>query len=387
MMECPMSLSKHVTKFVGLALLLAGAACDPRVVVFKPPVEVDPLPLAAEPSSTAQADRLVGEQWNLDKVGLDAAARRSLTGSKAITIAILSTGIDYNHEDLRGRVSVNEGEMKRAEPGSTIFTNNVDDDLNGLVDDIVGYDVVENDGFAFDRHGAGTAAAGIIAAQRDNGKGIAGIMSEVTLYPVRYINDQGQTNPFYLVRALEIASKAKPHLVYLQTTSIRLGGEEGTAEVAEVEIAAIRKQLGVLHAMGIPVVMGAGNDNTLFGLSRIDQVFRQFDNVVVVTASDSQDNKAFVANQSAQYVTTAAPGEDILTTKPNNSYGKVSSTACAAAHVVGAWGLVLAKNGSTPYSRVVQAILSENASDQPAGLLQASLGHNRLNVPKLVGAL
>ncbi len=381
-----MSLSNHVTKFVGLALLLMGAACDPRVIVFKPPVEVDPLPLPSE-TATQEADRLVGEQWNLEKVGLDAAARRAHLGSKSISIAVLSTGIDYNHEDLRGSVSINEAEIKRTEPGSTIYVNDVDDDRNGLVDDIVGYDVVKNDGFAFDRHGAGTAAAGIIGARSNNGKGIAGIMSEVTLYPIRYINDEGQTNPFYLVKALEVAAKVKPQIVYLQTTSVHLGGEESSPEVVDLEIGAIRKQLTALNAMGIPVVMGAGNDNTLFGLSRIDQAFRQFENVVIVTASDAQDNRTFVANHSAQYVTTAAPGEEVLTTKPNNGYGKISSTAAAAAHVAGAWGLVLAKRGNLPYGKVVQALLSGPASDQPTGLVQASLGHNRLNVPKLIGAL
>ena len=122
---------RGLAKFVSLGLLLGTAACDGRVIVFKPAVEVDPLPQEAEAMASPQEDARAKEQWNLDKIGLNLEARRKLAGSKTVTIAILSTGIDYNHEDLRGRVAVNQAEMKPSEPGSSIFMNNLDDDRNG----------------------------------------------------------------------------------------------------------------------------------------------------------------------------------------------------------------------------------------------------------------
>src|SRR5690606_25508546 len=149
---------------------------------------------------------------------------------------------DYNHEDLIGQVAINKAEITEAvdiKPS----VNYKDDDDNGLVDDIVGYDVVDGDGLAYNRHGTGTAVAGIIAAKA-NGYGIRGIVDSVSLYPIRYINENGQSDIPKLVQALEIALKQKSDVVFVQSLDLPMGGGMGAADVAGIEGQMLSKVLG-----------------------------------------------------------------------------------------------------------------------------------------------
>ena len=98
--------------------LLLLAACTAREIVFKPAAQIDPLP-ATEAVATAGVDPLASAQWNLRKIGLDAAALATAGGSATLTIAVLSTGVDYNHEDLVGRIAINQQELAAALPTLT----------------------------------------------------------------------------------------------------------------------------------------------------------------------------------------------------------------------------------------------------------------------------
>src|SRR5262249_45701007 len=122
-------------------------------------------------------------------------------------------------------------------------------------------------------------------------------------------------------------------------------------------------------------------------IREIDRFFRRYDNVIVVTSSDQNDERAFIANQSPQHVTTAAPGEHVTTTKLGNAYGPVSSTAAAAAHVAAAYGLVVARRGAIPYSQVIDGLVSDKGGDLVPALSLVSLGRNRLNISKLLSIL
>ena len=373
---------KHISSVVAVALLATTFACQQKTVVFKPRPELDPAPNLVSPPQLRGSDPMFAQQWNLSKIGYaPGSSGNILTGSPSVTIAVLSTGIDYTHEDLADRIAVNLNELTSPQ-GSTAIGNGLEDDANSLVDDVVGYDVVDQDGFAFDRVGPGTAVAGIIAARQDNSKGIMGMMSDVRIYPVRYINDNGQTNLVWLNQALDVAIIARPQVIFIQTADLQIAAGQTDPKVAAVELASLRTRLDRIKGMGIPVVLGAGNDNSLFGLRPVHDLLRQFDNVVVVTASDVTDQKALIANFSPQYVTTAAPGSDIYTTLPGNRYGMVTSASYGAAHVAGAIGLVYAQFGPKPYREVIEKLLAPGTSDPLPQFATMTLGRNRLNLAK-----
>lgn len=370
-------------KLITCSLLVVLAGCTEKTIVYKPSAELDPLPPTAEPGpeEAAGADPLLERQWSLERIG---AADIEDAGNANLVIAVLSTGVDYTHPDLAGRVHINQREITPQGPNSPLWTNSTDDDDNGLVDDIVGYDVVSSDGFAFDRHGAGTALAGVIAARQDNGRGVSGILADCRIYPVRYINDNGQTSVYHLLRALDVAAAIRPHVILLHIGQLNLGGRFGDGEVRDVELAALRGKLAQLHTLQIPIIVGAGQNNAVFGTRPFDAVLSSFDNIAVVTSSDADDQLQFLANHSGQYVTTTAPGTDIVSTGLSNGYRTSSSTTLAAAHVAAAIGAVIARHG--PRQDLVQRLSDPAASDEVASLALASIGRNRLNIARYLAS-
>jgi subtilisin family serine protease len=351
---------------------------------------MDPMPKQAEPLGEFRKDPKVSEQWNLKKVGLDEATINSeeFQGNYNVKVALLSTGVDYNHEDLIGQIAVNEAEITEKFVGEGRKVNRKDDDENDLVDDVVGYDVVDGDGFAYDRHGAGTAAAGIIAARRGNGKGVVGLMGKVSIYPIRYINDNGQSNVGYLASALELVEKVKPDVVYIQSVELALGGLRYNEEVATVELDVLETRFKALKELAIPVIIGAGDALGNFGNERIHQMITRYDNVVVVTATDKEDQLPLLANSSFENVMTAAPGENVLTTKPFNKYGVVHGTAYAAAHVTAAYALAKSLYGAhLTYEEINPVLVSAEGSDVVPNMSRFSRGGNRLNISRFLSAL
>jgi subtilisin family serine protease len=383
----PMKLAKllrigAVISAFGSGLVFGG--CTQTVIVYKPSPTVSPLPnMECEKTDQAGvADPMIKDQWSLKQLGLvseDGVLQKEiLGGNKNVKIALLSTGVDYNHEDLCGQISVDSSQIipkaagEKMEPGDRTKP-------------VVGWNVVENDGFAFDRHGAGTAVAGIIAAKQNNGKGIAGLMTNVNIFPVKYINDNGQTSIPWLVSALDVALKAEPHVIYLQTAQIQIGGSNRDKEAAKAEIDILTAALKRVQAAKIPIVVGAGDSMDVFGAQELDNVFKSFDNVLVITAIDKDSQLSIMANMEPQSVLTAAPGEGVLTTKLGNKYGEVSGTAYAAAHVTAAIGLARATLGERmDYRKITMLLLSGKASEQVPGLTRFTRGGNRLQIAKFV---
>lgn len=370
-------------------------ACTQTVIVYKPPKHIDPMPIleseARRVSQSQGPDPLNKDQWGLERVGInkqELSENPDLKGNYNIRVAILSTGIDYNHKDLIGQVHINRDEITKEGLADRKSINQKDDDNNGLIDDIVGYDVVDNDGLAYDRHGAGTAVAGIIAAKTNNSVGVSGIMKEVSLYPIRYINENGQTNLANLLKALDVALTAKPHVIFIQQMQLQLGGERSEPGQAAAEVALLKAKLNKFRQEKTPIVIGAGEDVEAFGGNSIDKILREYDNIIIVTSSDKEDDLAFIARHSFTAVHTAAPGEDILTTQPHDKYGEVSGTAYAAAHVAAALALAKAKYGNKKStSDLVSALISEDGGDYVRSLDRYSRGGNRLNIVKYLSSL
>ncbi len=382
---------KKALAIAALSLAMLSIGCE-RIILYKPAAQIDPMPKSEIPETIDQLDPMAEEQWYLSQIGATPEYLKSgaLQGNYNVKVAILSTGIDYNHEDLVGQIQVNKKEITDDRPGLKDYEklNQKDDDGDGLVDNIVGWDFVDGDGFAFDRHGAGTAAAGIIAAKQNNGIGITGLMNKVSLYPIRYIDNNGQTNVVNLVSALDLSAKIKPDVIYLQNIDVYTKAPGIGGPVDEAEIKVIEKSLEAIEKAGIPLIIGAGETMAEFGVRNIEKTFLQFENVIVVTSTNKTDNKSFLAAQGFATVMTAAPGEELLTTKPKNTYDKVSGTAYAAAIVTGAFAQAISKIGQkVDYKELNSLLLSGDSSDRIPHLMGVNRGGNRINIQKLLTQL
>ncbi len=367
--------------------VFSGVACTRTVILFKPKPNIDPMPSSSACPQKNEEDPLAKDQWTLPQLGLtpELIKAGAANGNANVRIAILSTGVDYNHEDLCGQVAINKSEITQKAAGDKPDVNQIDDDGDGLVDNVVGYDVVDGDGFAYDRHGAGTAVAGVIAANQSNGAGITGLMKQVTLLPVRYIDNNGQTSVGALSAALSAAIKLKPHVVFLQTAQIQLGGHEQNSMQIADELTLVRGYFDKLRAAKIPVIVGAGDDMSQFGATEMDKMLKSYENVLVVTALDKEGKRTLLANIHNQDVVTAAPGEAILTLKPGNKYGEVSGTAYAAAHLTAAVGLARAQLGDRmEITKVINALVSVNGSEPDVALERDTRGGTRLQIVKFL---
>lgn len=380
---------KNLAILLGLVLASLSVGCTQYVILFKPPAQLDPLPKLKSEKVATQEDKET-LSWNMTNVGLTEEALRdnsSLKGNVNIKVAILSTGVDYNHEDLIGQVAVNKAEITEAvdiKPS----VNYKDDDDNGLVDDIVGYDVVDGDGLAYDRHGAGTAVAGIIAAKA-NGYGIRGIVDNVSLYPIRYINENGQSDIPKLVQALEIALKQKADVVFVQSLDLPMGGGMGAADVAGIEAQMLSKILGEFSKTETPIVVGAGESLQEFQETALGKLFSQYLNVIAVTSVDQDGKLGLLANRGNRSVEIAAPGDKVLSTAPGNKYETVRGTAYAAAHVVGAIALAKAQFGESLKlsEHILPAITSPKANTPNDYIEFAVKSGSVLNIPKFLSAI
>jgi len=365
-------------------------ACSQTIVLFKPKPNIDPMPktAACAPPAPDTDDPLFKDQWALTQLGLSQEALKSslVQGNANVRIAVLSTGVDYNHEDLCGQISTNSRELVEKAPGDRAdVMNREDDDGNGLVDDVVGYDVVDGDGFAFDRHGAGTAVAGIIGANQRNGIGIAGLMKQVTMVPIRFIDNNGQTSIGNLASALNAALILKPHVVFLQTAQLQLGGHGQDSGQISDELGLVKGYFNRLRDAKIPVVVGAGDDMSTFGSTEMDKLLRSYDNVFVVTAVDKDGRRTLLANVHTQDVVTAAPGEAVISLKPGNQYGEVNGTAYAAAHLTAALGLARAQLAERMDAvKIANILVSSKGSEADQGLERDTRGGTRLQLVKFL---
>lgn len=271
-------------------------------------------------------DTRFAEQWALSntgqsggQLGSDIGARaawRSTTGSPRVTVAVIDGGVDFTHPDLAG----NQWENARER------VNNRDDDNNGLVDDLHGWDWVTQSNRITDPSGHGTAVAGIIAAEGNNGEGVAGVMWRAGLMSLRVLDATGTGDVAAAVEAIDYAVEEGAHVINLSW------GTDG-------ESLALKDAIERAGRSGVLVVCSAGNDGrNIDGAPYYPASFR-LPNVIAVAATDNGDRLAAWSNWGALAVSVAAPGGDILTTQPGGGYRTMTGTSAAAPVVSGIAGL------------------------------------------------
>lgn len=296
-------------------------------------VEGDPRIRFAEPNHLYELEGartpndLKPELWGLHNTGqgggvadadIDAPEAWAITTGSRETgpiIAILDSGVDLNHPDLVRNLWTNPGEI----PG-----NGIDDDGNGVVDDVHGFDARHQTGAPQDEHSHGTHVAGTIAAEGNDGKGIVGVNWEARLMPVRIFDKDGKTDAATILRGVTYATRMGARL-----TSNSWGGGNYNQSIKEAFEAS-----PALH------IMASGNSKK--NNDAVPHYPSSYDlpNKVVVAATDRKDGLARFSNYGATSVDLAAPGVDIYSTVPGGGYASKSGTSMATPHVTGAAALV-----------------------------------------------
>jgi subtilisin family serine protease len=299
-------------------------------------------------------DPSFGDQWGLSKVQA-AAAWEKISGSTDIVVAIIDTGIDYQHEDLADNIWKNEKE---------IAGNGIDDDKNGFIDDISGWDFFNKDNDPRDDNGHGTHLAGIIGAAVNNKKGITGIGWNPQIMPLKCLgaNSQG---------ALADAA-----------SGIRYAVDNG-AQVINISWSAKRGSdkefsdaLKYAYQKNVTVIASAGNDN-----DDADEYFpANAESVITVAATGKDDNRSSFSNQG-NVVAISAPGEKIKTTVLGNKYEYFKGTSLSAAFVSGLSALLLAEKKSLNPDEI-RIILQNSADDLGDAGWDKNFGAGRVNADK-----
>jgi hypothetical protein len=319
---------------------------------------------AAENGPREPNDPLYSAQWSLDKI--DAAEAWDIsTGGLPTIVAVVDSGVDYNHRDLRDNMWVNQAELAGLA--------GVDDDRNGYVDDIYGYNFVYNNADPIDDHGHGTHCAGIIAAGGNNGLDIAGICRNTKIMAVKFLGSLGEGTTADAVLSIYYAVANGADIISCSWGS----GEESRA---------LQDAIDYAYSQGVFMVAAAGNDNS-------DQPYYPagYPHVISVTATDSDDKKWSLSNYG-DWIDIAAPGVDILSlraagTSQGSSYGQyttfMSGTSMAAPHVAGACAFLLSANPLLTYAKLYDMLVKTTDPIAP-GICDSN---GRLNLFKAMHAV
>lgn len=264
-------------------------------------------------------------------------------GSKEIKIAVIDTGIDYNHPDLKGNIWINEAEANGLE--------GVDDDNNGYIDDVHGYDFANNDGDPMDDNSHGTHCAGTIGASH-NKIGVAGVMGNVSLVPIKFLSANGSGSATSAVEAIDYATKLGVNIM-----SNSWGGTGASK--------AIKDAIERAEEKGIIFVAAAGNSGSDNDVRPHYPSSYELDNVISVAAHTIKDKLAYFSCYGKNTVDVSAPGSSILSTAPNNGYKMLSGTSMATPHVAGMLGMLLSNEEDLPLLQVRERLI-ETSEPMPA---------------------
>ncbi|MFZ3230298.1 MAG: S8 family peptidase [Pseudobdellovibrio sp.] len=326
-----------------------------------------------EPSALFN-DPAIKQAWGLKKS--DAARAWSVSqGSSDVIVAVIDTGIDENHEDLKSNIWNNPGESGLDSKGHDKANNGIDDDNNGFIDDIHGWNFVSNNNRLDDNHGHGTHIAGIIGAEAGNGKGISGISPKVSLMILKYFDPKvpNTDNLKNTVAAMQYAVKMGAHIINYSG-----GGTDYSQEEFEAVQAAEKK--------GIVFVAAAGNERSNSDQHHYYPADYKLKNIISVTAIDPTTEVLSSSNYGTETVDIAAPGQNILSCLPHNSYGLMTGTSQATAFVTGAAVLVMAhKNQYFKAEEVKKYILA--TGDTSTSLIAKTKTARQLNLFKALTIL
>lgn len=340
-----------------------GAVAD-FLDYLHPNLTVTAAEIATDSSTLLSNDPSSDKLWGMNNTGqtggtedadIDALEAWDISRGTGVVVAVLDTGVDYTHQDLAANMWVNTGE---------IAGNGLDDDGNGFVDDIHGYDFAYNDSDPMDAYGHGTHVAGTIAAVADNGIGVVGVAPEAQIMALKFIDDSGSGRVFDAIQALEYAV-----MMGAQVSNNSWGGGGFSTALSEA--------ISLAGAAGHTFVAAAGNSSN--NIASIPHYPASFDaeNLIAVAATNDDDGLAYFSNYGFTTVDVVAPGRSIYSTLPSDSYGTKSGTSMAAPHVTGIVALLLAQNPDLSPEEIRDLLVE--TSDPIAALASRSASSGRVN--------
>jgi hypothetical protein len=293
----------------------------------------------------------IANPWGIDRVKAPEVWSQGYTG-QGVVVAVIDTGVDYNHPDLASNIWNNPGEVPN---------NNFDDDGNGYIDDVRGWDFIENDNdpiesyqfsdFSnpFNYYGHGTHVAGTIAAA-NNGFGVTGVAPNAKIMPIRVFENDAYSSSIILEQGIRYATNNGADVINLSWTWTPTPGIETAIQDA--------------IDRGVVVVMASGNEY-LSTPSYPAQLAT--DGGIAVGALDIAGNVPYFSNGAGMLLDyVVAPGVDVYSTTPNNSYMFYNGTSMATPHVAGVAALMLSANPALTPAQV-EEILVQTAN--PHGIV------------------
>jgi subtilisin family serine protease len=283
----------------------------------------------------------IGQSGGLRDADIDAPeAWNTTTGSRDVVVAVIDSGVDYNHPDLKANMWKNPGEI----PG-----DGIDNDNNGKKDDVYGWDFENNDADPMDDDDHGTHVAGTIGAVGNNGTGIVGVSWNVSLMAVKFLGPRGGTTANAIKSVQYVTDMRKAGVNVVASNNSWGGGAFNQSLKDAIEEGG---KAGVLF------VAAAGNSANDNDESPVYPTSYDSEYIVSVAATDRRNRLATFSNYGETTVDIGAPGVDIYSTLPNGAYGNMSGTSMAAPQVTGAIALLAAAKPGLTAAELKTAILS-----------------------------
>jgi subtilisin family serine protease len=338
---------------------MAAAKSTVRAAVRRPAIRSAPAevnPPKADPSN--------GSAWGLSKIGATRAWTKQ-RGSKRVIVAVIDSGVDYNHPDLAGNMWRNPKSRRYSATG-------VDAQATGISGDIVGWDFVHNDNLPYDDSNHGTHVAGTIGAVGGNGRGVSGVSQKVSLMAVKFLNGSGSGSTSAAIKAIDYAISRGAKVL-----NNSWGGKASGPNRALRDAIARSERAGALF------VAAAGNEGTNNDTDPSYPAAFNLPNMITVAATTSGDGLAKFSNRGKRTVHVAAPGASIYSTLPGGRYGRMSGTSMAAPHVSGAAALLWAAYPNASYREIKQKLLS--TGDSLSALAGRTQTGKRINLARAIG--
>jgi subtilisin family serine protease len=319
-----------------------------------------------------------GELWGLHNTGqsggkadadIDAPEAWDIsTGSSAVVVGVIDSGIQIDHPDLKDNIWTNPGET----PG-----DGIDNDSNGFIDDVNGWDFANDDASVydgtFDDHG--THVAGTIAGRGNNGTGVVGVGWNTKILSLKFLGPGPNGNSTSAaIAAVNYATMMKSRGVNIPITNNSWGGGGSSA--------ALKDAIEAGGTAGILFVAAAGNggrDGFGDNNDSMPAYPASYDSacIVAVAATNRNDGMASFSNYGVTSVDLGAPGVDITSTWPGSSYNTISGTSMAAPHVSGVAALAVSVDPTLAVSQLKKALLA--SVDKIPSLAGKTVTGGRLN--------